>query len=427
MLSTVVEKERTLLVGVIHGMQIQELVEENLSELALLAHTAGAEVVGEIVQKRSQLHPALYVGKGKTEEIINMVAMLKVDTVIFDDELSPAQTKNLQKLIKKARVMDRSTLILDIFVRHASSKESKTQVELAQLQYLLPRLTRAWSHLERQRGATGTRGGMGETQIEVDRRLVRNRIATLKTDLNKIEKQRNTRRKHRDEMYKVALVGYTNAGKSSLMNLFSDANVLVEDKLFATLDTTVRKVIVHDHPILLSDTVGFIHKLPHHLIASFKSTLQEVRHADLILKVIDVSTPQFDHHLETVDEVLISMGVSERDMITVFNKIDLISDEKVLHTALKDYPEAVPVSVIRQINISSLEEAILEKRQGDYVVESLVLNHAQQKLLAYLHRSTEVLNVDYEDEGIMVSIRTRKGNLDQVRKQLRDAESDSLF
>jgi len=296
MFETGIEKETALLIGVAYGQQTITDVEANLDELALLAETAGAKVRGNIIQKRTKIHAALYVGKGKVEEIVSTVAMLKVSLVIFDDELSPAQTKNLQKVIEKARVIDRSSLILDIFVRHASSKESKTQVELAQLQYLLPRLTRAWTHLERQRGATSTRGGMGETQIEVDRRLIRNRISLLKVELQKIEKQRETRRKNRDDMFKVALVGYTNAGKSSLMNLFSDADVLVENKLFATLDTTIRKIEISDLELLLSDTVGFIHKLPHHLVASFKSTLQEVKYADLILKVIDLSSPQFEKH-----------------------------------------------------------------------------------------------------------------------------------
>lgn len=414
--------EKALLVGVVHGRQTQEQVEENLKELALLVRTSGAKVAGEIIQKRTEIHAALYVGKGKAEEIVSMVGMLKVDLVIFDDELTPAQTKNFQNLLKKARVIDRSSLILDIFMRHASSKESKTQVELAQLQYLLPRLTRAWTHLERQRGGTGTRGGMGETQIEVDRRLIRTRISTLKTELGKIERQRDTRRKNRDDMYKVALVGYTNAGKSSLMNLFSDAEVLVEDKLFATLDTTVRKVELQDHPILLSDTVGFIHKLPHNLVASFKSTLQEVQQADLILKVIDLSSSQYEKHLETVNEVLMELGVLEQETVTVFNKIDLIQDEKVLSIAQRDHADSVMVSVMQQININGLEQAILAKRKSGYIEETLKLNHDQHKILSYLHRSTEVLNVDYEENHLEVSIRARKGVLEQVKKQINSIE-----
>jgi GTP-binding protein HflX len=421
MIETNAKKEKALLVGVVHGSQTLTEVEENLEELAMLAKTAGAEVVGEIIQKRSKIHAALYVGKGKTQEIVNTVKILKVDMVIFDDELTPAQTKNLQKEIEKARIIDRSSLILDIFVRHASSKESKTQVELAQLQYLLPRLTRAWTHLERQRGGTGTRGGMGETQIEVDRRLIRNRISLLKSELTKIEKQRNTRRKSRDEMFKVALVGYTNAGKSSLMNLLSDADVLVEDKLFATLDTTVRKVDMGEHEILLSDTVGFIHKLPHHLVASFKSTLQEVRHADLILKVIDLSSPQYERHLDTVNEVLMDLGVSEQETLTVFNKIDLVTDQQILASAKKDHEQAVPVSATRQINVGQLEEAIINIRRGDYVVETLRLEHSQQKFLASLHRSAEVLDIQYEEDHLKVEIRVKKGALEQIKKQSTDS------
>ncbi|MCF7826078.1 MAG: GTPase HflX [Candidatus Marinimicrobia bacterium] len=417
MFETTLEKEKALLVGVVHGQQLVSDVEESLVELGLLATTAGAIVSGEVIQKRTRIHSALYVGKGKVEEIIAKVEMLKVDLIIFDDELSPAQTKNLQKLFETARIIDRSSLILDIFVRHASSKESKTQVELAQLQYLLPRLTRAWTHLERQRGATSTRGGMGETQIEIDRRLVRNRISMLKKDLKKIETQRDTRRKQREDMFKVALVGYTNAGKSSLMNLFSDAGVLVEDKLFATLDTTVRKVSVLDNDILLSDTVGFIHKLPHHLVASFKSTLQEVRLADLILIVIDLSNPQYDKHLTTVNEVLMDLGVSESQTLVVFNKIDLIEEQETLSGALKEYGDAIPVSALRQVNIQKLEAKIIENMQSGYVVEVLTLDHSQQKYLASLHRNAEVLKVDYEENHIRVEIRVRASALDQIRKE----------
>jgi len=417
MFETTIEKEKALLVGVVHSQQTVAEVEENLAELGLLATTAGAIVSGEIIQKRNQIHAALYVGKGKAEEIVAKVEMLKVDLVIFDDELSPAQTKNLQKMFRKARITDRSTLILDIFVRHASSKESKTQVELAQLQYMLPRLTRAWTHLERQRGATSTRGGMGETQIEIDRRLVRNRISMLKKELQKIETQRDTRRKQREDMFKVALVGYTNAGKSSLMNLFSDADVLVEDKLFATLDTTVRKISIQDNEILLSDTVGFIHKLPHHLVASFKSTLQEVRLADLILIVIDLSDPQYDKHLTTVHEVLMDLGVSENQTLTVFNKIDLVKDQETLTGALKEHVEAVPVSALRHVNIQQLEKRIIEIRQSGYVVETIRLDHSQQKFLAYLHRSAEVLSLDYEDDHILVEVSVRASALEQIRRE----------
>ncbi|NQV31037.1 MAG: GTPase HflX [Candidatus Marinimicrobia bacterium] len=417
MFETSLEKEKVLLVGVVHGHQTLEEVEDNLVELGLLAKTAGSIISGQVIQKRNKIHAALYVGTGKAQEIVSKVELLKVDLVIFDDELSPAQTKNLQKLFETARVIDRSALILDIFVHHASSKESKTQVELAQLQYLLPRLTRAWTHLERQRGATSTRGGMGETQIEIDRRLIRNRISVLKVDLKKIEIQRDTRRKQRGDMFKVALVGYTNAGKSSLMNLFSDAGVLVENKLFATLDTTVRNVTILENEILLSDTVGFIHKLPHHLVASFKSTLQEVRLANLILIVIDVSDPQYEKHLRTVNEVLMELGVTEHQTLTIFNKMDLISDQETLSGALRGNPEAIPVSALRQINIDQLEQRIIDVRQNDYVVQKLTLDHSQQKLLASLHQRAEVLNIIYLDTSIEVEVRVKKGALDQILKE----------
>jgi len=424
MIETGTQTERALLVGVIHRFQEQSEVDENLQELALLSQTAGAEVVDQVIQSRSQIDPAYYIGKGKANEIARLSEMLELDLVIFDDELSPAQKKNLQRLMKETKVIDRSHLILDIFARHARTRESKTQVELAQLEYILPRLTRQWTHLERQKGGIGTRGGMGETQIEVDRRLIRRRIANLKQDLEKISRQQETRRKNRSDIYKVALVGYTNAGKSSLMNLVSEADVYVEDKLFATLDTTVRKIRILGDEILLSDTVGFIDKLPHSLVASFRSTLQEALEADLILKVIDLSSPHYQHHLETVNTVLQELGIKDRRTLTIFNKIDAVDDPAVLSESLKAFPEAVPISVLRQINMEKLEAAIAAIRRETYVTRILELDSDQQKLLAYLHQHTQVLDVTYVETGIRVTLRARRSVLNQLKKQVRLAGED---
>ena len=283
-----VQKEKAILVGVIHGNLDEKKVDHHLDELSLLTETAGGEVVGYVKQKLNRINPSYFIGTGKAKEVINIAKEQNASIIIFDDELSPSHVKNFNKLSEEIKVIDRSALILDIFKQHAQTKEAKTQVELAQLQYMLPRLTRAWTHLERQMGGIGTRAGAGETQIEVDRRLVRTRISKLKNELIKIDKERLTQGKRRSDQFKVALVGYTNAGKSTLMNVMSGADVYTKDQLFATLDTTVRSLTLEGtHQILLSDTVGFIRKLPHHLIASFKSTLNEVILADLILIVLD--------------------------------------------------------------------------------------------------------------------------------------------
>ena len=292
------QKENVLLVGVIYGELDEEKVCEHLDELSLLAETAGGNVIRRFTQKISKVNSSYFIGKGKAEEIIRIAKDLKISSIIFDDELSPSHLKNYNNLSKEIKIIDRSMLILEIFKQRAQTKEAKTQVELAQLQYMLPRLTRAWTHLERQMGGIGTRAGAGETQIEVDRRLIRTRISKLKKDLNKIDDEREVQSKRRGNHFKVTLVGYTNAGKSTLMKAISGANVFIQDQLFATLDTTTRLVELDSaHSIMLSDTVGFVRKLPHHLVASFKSTLKEVVSSDLILMVLDSSSKQvYDHY-----------------------------------------------------------------------------------------------------------------------------------
>ncbi|MCY1635139.1 GTPase HflX [Marinifilum sp. D737] len=322
-LRTKKEQEKAVLIGVIDqskSMTVQE-VDEYLAELDFLALTAGAKTVKRFTQKLDYPNPKTFVGAGKLEEIQDYLeANEDVGMVIFDDELSPTQLRNVERILKR-KILDRTNLILDIFASRAQTAHAKTQVELAQYQYMLPRLTRMWTHLERQRGGIGMRGP-GETQIETDRRIILDKIAKLKEDLKKIDKQKATQRKNRGKLVRVALVGYTNVGKSTLMNMLSKSDVFAENKLFATLDTTVRKVVIQNVPFLLADTVGFIRKLPHHLVESFKSTLDEVREADVILHVVDISHPNFEDHIKVVNETMAEIDNREKPSFLVFNKID---------------------------------------------------------------------------------------------------------
>lgn len=312
--------EKAVLVGIITQNQSEEKLSEYLDELEFLTQTAGGEVVKRFSQKMDKPNPKTFVGTGKLEEIDLYIKEHHIDTVIFDDELSPAQQKNLTRQLD-CKVLDRTNLILDIFAQRAQTSYARTQVELAQFQYLLPRLTGMWTHLERQRGGIGMRGP-GETEIETDRRIVRDRISLLKEKLRTIDKQMAVQRSNRGAMVRVALVGYTNVGKSTLMNALGKSEVFVENKLFATLDTTVRKVVIKNLPFLLSDTVGFIRKLPTQLVESFKSTLDEVREADLLLHVVDISHPEFEDHIESVQQILKEIKSDDKPTIMVFNKID---------------------------------------------------------------------------------------------------------
>lgn len=319
-ISTEKIKERAVLVGVISNEQSEEQVNDYLDELAFLTDTAGAIPVDQFTQKIGFPNPRTYIGTGKLIEIQQYIKIHDIDLVIFDDELSPSQLRNIERELD-CRILDRTNLILDIFAGRAKTAHAKTQVELAQYQYLLPRLTRMWTHLERQRGGIGLRGP-GETEIETDRRIIRDRIAKLKEQLEKIDRQMVTQRKNRGKMVRVALVGYTNVGKSTIMNLLSKSDVFAENKLFATLDTTVRKVVVGNLPFLLSDTVGFIRKLPHSLVESFKSTLDEVRESDILLHIVDISHPGFEEQIEIVNETLHEIGATNKTTYIVFNKID---------------------------------------------------------------------------------------------------------
>lgn len=317
---TSVKPERAVLVGIIKPGETDEQSQEYLDELKFLVETAGGETQKVFTQRMQRPDRATFVGTGKLEEINAYVKAEEIDILVFDDELSPSQLRNIENELR-VKILDRSNLILDIFARRAQTSQAKTQVELAQLQYLLPRLTRLWTHLERQKGGIGMRGP-GESQIETDRRLILNKISLLKERLKEIDKQNETQRKNRSQLVRVSLVGYTNVGKSTIMNMISKSDVFAENKLFATLDTTVRKVVIENLPFLLSDTVGFIRKLPHHLIECFKSTLDEVREADVLIHVVDISHPNFEDQINTVNETLKDLGAIDKEIITVFNKID---------------------------------------------------------------------------------------------------------
>ena len=370
-------RETAVLVGVVTLDQTEDMAREYLEELAFLADTAGAEQRAVFTQRLDVPNPRTFIGSGKLGEVRDYVKQEEIDMVIFDDELSPSQLRNIERELN-CRILDRTNLILDIFAGRAQTAHAKTQVELAQYQYLLPRLTRMWTHLERQRGGIGLRGP-GETEIETDRRIIRDRIARLKVQLGKIDKQMMVQRKNRGKMVRVALVGYTNAGKSTLMNLLSKSKVFAEDKLFATLDTTVRKVVVENLPFLLSDTVGFIRKLPTHLVESFKSTLDEVREADILIHVVDISHPNYEEQIEVVENTLRELGGGDIPAMLVFNKTDAYThvkkDEDDLTPAtrenlslddhIKDWTRSHPgslfISALKKSNINELKDQLYQK------------------------------------------------------------------
>ncbi|MFC2610251.1 MAG: GTPase HflX [Capnocytophaga sp.] len=371
--------EKVVLVGVITATQNEEKAHEYLDELEFLTYTAGGEVIKRFTQRLDTPNPKTFIGTGKMEELTQFVEENEIGTVIFDDELTPAQQNNIEKILR-IKILDRTTLILDIFAQRAQTSYARTQVELAQYQYLLPRLTGLWTHLERQRGGIGMRGP-GETEIETDRRIVRDRIALLKKKLETIDRQMATQRSNRGALVRVALIGYTNVGKSTLMNLISKSDVFAENKLFATLDTTVRKVVIGNLPFLLSDTVGFIRKLPTQLIESFKSTLDEVRDADLLLHVVDISHPNFEDHIASVNQILGEIQSINKPTIMVFNKIDaythqtiaeddLMTEKTSRHFTLEEWKQtwmsrmngdAIFISAVNKENIQEFREKVYKK------------------------------------------------------------------
>ena len=366
---------KAILIALALGKEQPEEIREHLEELAFLAETAGIVADKQFVQRLPHPDTRTFLGKGKLEEVKTYVFSHDIGTMIFDDDLSPSQLRNLEKELNpesretKIRIYDRSLLILDIFLMRAQTAQARTQVALAMNQYLLPRLTRLWTHLERQRGGTGTRGGAGEKEIETDRRTIKHEISVLKENLLKIDKQRQTQRKSRSNVVRVSLVGYTNVGKSTLMNLLSKSNVKAENRLFATVDATVRKVVIGDIPFLLSDTVGFIRKLPHHLIESFKSTLDEVREADILIHVVDMAHPFHDRHIEVVNKTLAEIGAGNIPTLLVLNKIDLLEkkEEPVNFEELKGYyrehgfEHVIFISATSKENIQGLKKLLYEE------------------------------------------------------------------
>ena len=370
-------RARAVVVAVIRDGQPVEQVEEFLGELEFLAETADIVTVRRFTQRLPQPSSRIYVGPGKLEEIAAYCEENEIDVVIFDDELSPSQTRNIEKEMP-CRVIDRTRLILDIFMSRACTAYAKTQVQLAQYEYMLPRLAGMWTHLERQRGGTGTRGGAGEREIETDRRIVRNRISKLKEELTKIDRQMAVQRSNRGSMVRVALVGYTNVGKSTLMNLVSKSEVFAENKLFATLDTTVRKVVFDNLPFLLSDTVGFIRKLPTQLIESFKSTLDEVREADLLIHVVDISHPNFEEQIDVVKQTLREIGAGDKPVYLVFNKIDAYTYEK------KDEDDLTPATK-RNMSLEDMKKSWIAKANTPCIFISAVEKMNIEKLRSDLY------------------------------------------
>ena len=409
--------DKALLVGIILPNIDEVDVNNHLEELEMLAETANVEILGVITQKLNRINPAFYIGKGKAQQVIEQAKLLNANVVIFDDELSPAQIKNYHKLAKKIKVIDRSALILDIFKKRAKTREAKTQVDLALCQYLLPRLTRQWTHLERQMGGVGTRAGMGETQIEIDRRLIREKISKLKIDLKKIESERKTQSQNRGKEYRVALVGYTNAGKSTLFNSLTGNKVYVENQLFATLDTTVRKLKLNKkHQVLLSDTVGFIRKLPHNLVASFRSTLKELLEADHILIVLDASSNIIEEHLETINLVLNELGATEIPKSYIFNKIDLIKKDVDLRKLKSSFINAIFISALHHLKLDNIKEHLIEKVESNFDIFDLSIAYDQGKILSEIQNQAEILDTDYGDEFIKLKIRGRENSIKRLFK-----------
>ncbi len=416
------DKEKCILVGITTRNVSKEKLNESLDELELLADTAGAVVVEKITQDRERIEPATFIGKGKVDEIAARVAAENIPLVIFDDDLTAVQVRNLERAFQ-CKVLDRSALILDIFASRARTSEAKCQVELAQLEYLLPRLTRQWTHLSKQFGGIGTKGP-GETQIETDRRLVRTRISHLRERLERIAQQRSVQRKERSKHIRAALVGYTNAGKSTLLNHLSGSDVFVENRLFATLDPTTRIVPLSSSiSILMTDTVGFIRKLPPHLVASFKSTLEEVTEADLLLHIVDISSPYFEDQIHVVLETLEDLKAHDKAIITVFNKVDKLLDRSIISSLQERFPNSVFISATRGINILGLKEMILKVLNQEFMEETITIPHSNQRLIAQIYNFAEVLERDFKEDAIEFRVRFAKKDKNIFDQLLHQASS----
>lgn len=412
------ERERALLIGLTIWPETREETLEHLNELELLADTAGADTVMKIVQGLPRKDSAYFLGRGKVEEIARIVEEDDITLVVIDDDLSPVQARNLGKMLNR-KVIDRSGLILDIFAQRARSSEARTQVELAQLQYMLPRLTRQWTHLSKQYGGIGTKGP-GETQIETDRRMIRSRLALLREKLERIDTQRETQRRGRSERFRVALVGYTNAGKSTLMNELTGAGVHAENRLFATLDSTVRAVeLTQGRTILVSDTVGFIRKLPSHLVASFRSTLAEVREADVLLHVVDASSPSVWEQIRVVEETLREIEADRIPVVMVFNKVDLLEpgDER-LRDLQEKYPGSVAISAARGLHLQALRSMLVEVMEQTFVERIVRIPMTRYNLAARVYDYADVLDKQFDQDHAYLTLRFSPKLLDHVEHVL---------
>ncbi|AQT69577.1 GTP-binding protein HflX [Anaerohalosphaera lusitana] len=426
-----VQKERAILVAAAQRGE-SGYKYNDLSELSALAESAGAAIVYKLQQKIDRINPSTYIGRGKAELLGEHAESEKADVVIFDNDLSPAQIRELEKVVG-VRVIDRSELILDIFATRARTRQAKLQVELAQLQYTYPRLTRLWSHLDTVAGAAGGAGaagavggigtrGTGEKQLEIDRRLVNKRITELKREIEGIDKRKMREIKGRHDQYKVSLVGYTNAGKSTLMNALTDAEVFVEDRLFATLDTRTRKWSVDKGvEVLLSDTVGFVSHLPHHLVASFKATLEEAVHADLLLQVVDVSDEDVFEQIKSVDQVLDDIGCGEKERLVLFNKSDALASEANLESLQAIYPDAICISARTGMNLDLLAQAVLDRYRQEEMTVRVKIALSDGKTQSFLRGYCEILEENYTDSHVEIEARLGKSQLPAL-KSLKPAE-----
>ncbi len=406
--------ERALAISAIKKGLDREQLLEHIDELEFLAETAGADIIAKVIQELDSINPATVIGKGKIQEIKQLIEEEQITLVIFDNDITPVQARNLEKNFN-IKVIDRSGLILDIFAKHARTIEAKTQVELAQLEYLLPRLTRMWPHLSKQYGGIGTKGP-GETQIETDRRVIKTKIQKLKSKLIEIDKQKLVQKKGRESLPRFALVGYTNAGKSTLMNMITEADVQVENKLFATLDTTVRTFkLPNGNKALLSDTVGFIRKLPAHLIASFRSTLAEAKDADVLLHIIDISNKAYTEQIDAVLETLDALNIKNKPIINVFNKIDLLTDNFELKNFMKLYPDALFISAQRGLNISNLLRVMEERYNQQSKIFSIKIPYSDLNLLNILYSKFDVQSRKDLDDGIFCEVKVINANFDYFK------------
>ena len=418
--TTSTEIEKALLVGVFTNTLIKDQ-QNQMDELEGLVTTLGAKVIDKVIQYRRKIDVKYFIGKGKLKSIYESALENKCKYVIINNDVSPSHIKNIQKFFKKDLiVMDRAGVILDIFNKHAKTKEAKTQIKLAQLEYFLPRLTRQWTHLERQMGGVGTRGGPGETQIEIDRRLIRNQIIKLKKDLNKITTSRTTQNKGRKNIFKVSLVGYTNAGKSSLMNSIALSDNYVKDELFATLDTSTKKINISNKiSFLLSDTVGFIRNLPDNLVASFRSTLGEIIDSDLILKVVDISSDELEVHIETINSVLNHLKISDQDFLIIFNKIDKLSDSEIIKRLKLVYPESIFVSANDKINIDKIINSIYSKMKKNNTTTEISVSYENGKLINEIYNNSNVLKKIDENGQIKFLIEGNKNSIDKILSKIK--------